>query len=119
MQRHMGHASPETTAAIYDHSELEVFLPEFGKALAFLPPPPSHAVPMQSAAVPVGEGPPRLLTVKKVASILGVSAATVYKHCETGLLRHVRVSDHSIRVTEADLADFLARRTNQTKRSAP
>ncbi len=48
VQRHMGHASPETTAAIYDHSELSVFLPEFGKALAFLPPPPAHAVPMQS-----------------------------------------------------------------------
>ena len=59
VQRHMGHASPETTAAIYDHSEIDVFLPEFGRALAFLPPPPpTHAVPMQLVAGdPKGEAP--------------------------------------------------------------
>ena len=52
---------------------------------------------------------PKLLTVKQVAAVLGVSTATVYKLCETGSLRHLRVSDHTIRVLEADLAAFVAR----------
>ncbi len=74
---------------------------------------------MQSTPVLESGGARALLKVKSVAATLGVSAATVYKLCETGVLRHVRVSDHSIRVTEAELADFLARRTSQTKMSAP
>ena len=79
----------------------------------------SHAVPMQSTTVPAHGGAPTLLKVKHVAATLGVSAATVYKLCERGLLRHVRVDDHSIRVTEADLADFVSRRSTTTKRRLP
>ncbi len=74
---------------------------------------------MQSTAVLALAGAPALLKVKSVATTLGVSAATVYKLCEKGLLRHVRVADHSIRVTEADLADFVSRRTVMPKRRHP
>lgn len=78
---------------------------------------------MQSAPTPTPTptpgSPPALLAVKRVAATLGVSAATVYKLCEKGLLPHVRVADHSIRVTEADLADFVAKRTTTTKRGYP
>jgi hypothetical protein len=62
---------------------------------------------------PVGIKAPRYVTVG------GVSAATVYKLCERGLLRHVRIADHSIRVTEADLADFVSGRTTTTGRRQP
>jgi excisionase family DNA binding protein len=64
---------------------------------------------MQPLASGPGERPPILMTVKEVASALGVSTATVYKLCETGRLQHVRVSDHSIRVVQADLVAFVAR----------
>jgi excisionase family DNA binding protein len=35
--------------------------------------------------------PEPLLTVRQVAERLGVSAATVYKLCKSGKLRHVRI----------------------------
>jgi excisionase family DNA binding protein len=53
---------------------------------------------------------PRLLTVKEVAGRLRVSAATVYGLCERGELAYVRVSTHSIRIHERDLAEFVRRR---------
>jgi excisionase family DNA binding protein len=62
---------------------------------------------------------PCLLTVKKIATVLGVSTATVYKLCETGRLRHLRVSDRSIRVLEADLATFVARNVARTPGKSP
>jgi excisionase family DNA binding protein len=60
-----------------------------------------------------------LLTVREVAERIKVSTATVYKLCEMGRLRQVRVADYSIRVAEADLADFVSRRTTTSRRRKP
>jgi excisionase family DNA binding protein len=54
------------------------------------------------------EQPAHVLTVKQVAARLQVSTAVVYRLAETGALGHVRIGN-VIRVTEADLAAFLAR----------
>jgi excisionase family DNA binding protein len=48
-----------------------------------------------------------LLTVKEAARRLKVSTATVYALCETGRLPYVRISTHSIRVAENDLAAYV------------
>ena len=48
-----------------------------------------------------------LLTVAEAAARLGISKATVYTLCETGKLRHVRVSTHAIRIPEESLAALL------------
>jgi excisionase family DNA binding protein len=50
----------------------------------------------------------QLLSVREVARRLGVSTAIVYRFCERGELAHVRVS-HTIRITSADLAAYVAR----------
>ena len=55
--------------------------------------------------LPGAEGTP-LLSVRDVAKRLGVSTATVYKLCERGTLRHVRVLN-AIRVRSADLTSFV------------
>ena len=47
----------------------------------------------------------RLLSVREVASRLGVCASTVYKLCAEGKLRHVRVSN-AIRISEAALRSY-------------
>jgi len=52
--------------------------------------------------------PAALLSVREVARRLGVSTALVYRLCERGELRHVRVSN-AIRISPADLAAFLNR----------
>jgi excisionase family DNA binding protein len=52
------------------------------------------------------------LGVSDVARRLGVCAATVYKLCATGALKHVRVLN-SIRVTEESLRAFLVGRQRQ------
>jgi excisionase family DNA binding protein len=57
-------------------------------------------------AVDGGKG--RLLTVRDVARLLGVSTATVYRLCEEGRLAHVRVGN-AIRVRPADLEAFMGR----------
>jgi excisionase family DNA binding protein len=57
---------------------------------------------------PIGEPSERLLTVAEVASRLSVSTATVYKLCERGELRSVRISN-AIRVLPHDLESFLSR----------
>jgi len=54
------------------------------------------------------EGLDHLLSVREVAARLGVSTATVYTLCESGELRHVRISN-AIRIAPADLVDFIAR----------
>jgi excisionase family DNA binding protein len=54
-------------------------------------------------------GRDRLLRVAEVAEQLGVCAATVYRLCEAGDLRHIRIVN-SIRVRPADLAAFLERK---------
>jgi excisionase family DNA binding protein len=49
-----------------------------------------------------------LLTIREVATTLGVCTATVYKLCDRGALRHVRVL-YAIRVTHADLDALIGR----------
>ena len=61
----------------------------------------------KSFAAPVlpGADGERLLSVREVATRLGVSTATIYKLCERGELVHVRVLN-AIRVRPADLSAF-------------
>ena len=49
-----------------------------------------------------------LLSVRQVAALLGVCAATVYRMCEFGELPHFRVRN-AIRVPVAALESYLAR----------
>jgi excisionase family DNA binding protein len=49
-----------------------------------------------------------LLSVRQVAAILGVCAATVYRMCEQGDLEHFRVRN-AIRVDFQDVKAFLQR----------
>jgi excisionase family DNA binding protein len=51
---------------------------------------------------------PRLLSVATVASHLGVSTKTVRRLLKDGQLPNLRVG-RQIRISERDLADFLAR----------
>ena len=48
----------------------------------------------------------RLLSVRQVASRLGVSTSTIYKLCSEGRLAHVRVAN-AIRVAPEDLEDLM------------
>jgi excisionase family DNA binding protein len=52
----------------------------------------------------------RLLTVREAAARLRVSPASVYRLCERGELRHVRISTHAIRIAARDLSAFVHRR---------
>jgi len=52
-----------------------------------------------------------------VATALGVCTATVYKLCDKGELRHVRVL-HAIRVSRTDLEAFIERSRRKADRSA-
>jgi excisionase family DNA binding protein len=56
---------------------------------------------------PAGRSAPKVLTVKEAAAYLKVSTATVYKMCEAGRLRHVRLSTNCIRVPEDALAEVV------------
>jgi len=64
-------------------------------------------------AAPVADSD-RLLTVKEVARRLQVCNATVYKLCDKGELAHVRILN-SVRIPQADLADFIDRRKVWTR----
>ena len=48
-----------------------------------------------------------MMKVAEVAGRLGVCNTLVYRMCENGELRHVRVA-YAIRVAEADLEAFIA-----------
>jgi excisionase family DNA binding protein len=58
----------------------------------------------------------RILTVKEAAVRLRVSAASVYALCERGELTYVRLSSHSIRILEHDLASFVRARATRPRR---
>src|SRR5207248_1068810 len=58
----------------------------------------------------------RLLTVRQVATELGVCTATVYKLCDKGELRHVRVL-HAIRVARSDFDALIGRSRRNLKPS--
>ncbi len=62
-------------------------------------------------------GPGLLLTVREAAEQLGVCDATVYRLCESGDLRHLRIV-HSIRIRRQDLAGFLASRLQEVEQHA-
>lgn len=53
-----------------------------------------------------GEYGEPLLTVRRVAELLGVSTAAVYARCANGTLRHIRVGS-AIRVAFIDLEEFV------------
>jgi len=53
--------------------------------------------------------PARLLTVREVAGVLGVSLPIVYRLCERDELEHVRVSN-SIRIWPSAVTAYLERR---------
>ena len=69
----------------------------------FLPSDPKDFV---TRLLPERETEPSLLTVRQVAERLGVCTATVYRLCDLGQLRHVRVL-HAIRIATEDLAAFI------------
>jgi excisionase family DNA binding protein len=53
-----------------------------------------------------------LLTVREVATALGVCTATVYRICDKGELRHVRLL-HAIRVAGSDLDAFIRKKRTE------
>jgi len=57
VQRNLGHSSPEITAAVYDHSDLEDFRADVDRALTFGEPARVNAPAMQGADSAKSEGP--------------------------------------------------------------
>ena len=57
VQRNLGHSSPEITAAVYDHSDLEDFRADVERALTFAEPPRVNAPVMQAVETAKSEGP--------------------------------------------------------------
>jgi excisionase family DNA binding protein len=83
---HEGHTSPH-------HCTDQQSLARFGRGLAAF----------------LLHDPPRLLTVREVASVLGVSLPIVYRLCERDELAHLRVSN-AIRISPSALIAYLERR---------
>ena len=73
--------------------------------------------PFTTRLLPSGIEPRRLLTVREVASVLSVSAATIYKLIATRTLPHVRIGN-AIRVPAEDFARVLNRPAPQRLRPA-
>ena len=61
-------------------------------------------------------GTQRLLKVREVALVLGVSERTVYEMQLTGELPRVKVRS-AVRIPEASLADWIAEHVEWTERS--
>ena len=57
VQRNLGHSSPEITAAVYDHSDLEDFRADVDRALTFGVPVRVNAPVMQGAEMAKNEAP--------------------------------------------------------------
>ncbi len=49
----------------------------------------------------------KILTPTNVASSLGYSTGTIYKHIKAGALRAYRENGHRYKIFEDDLADYL------------
>ncbi|MFT3714001.1 MAG: tyrosine-type recombinase/integrase [Archangium sp.] len=96
--RLVGHSDIRVTNDIYGHLDIEDVRSAIGR-LSFSPEAPTPSinddVGLQSHSRP-------LLTVADVAARLRISAASVYKLCESGQLKHTRVLN-KIRVSERDL----------------
>ena len=73
--------------------------------------------PFTTRLLPYGIEPRRLLTVREVASVLSVSAATIYKLIATKTLPHVRIGN-AIRVPAEDLARLINHPAPQRLRPA-
>ena len=58
------------------------------------------------------------MKVREVAEALGVCTATVYELVDAGELSHVRVAN-AIRVTQTDLANYVASRRRKRCRRPP
>lgn len=59
---------------------------------------------------------PQLLKITEVAKRLGLSASHVYKLAERGDLATVKINS-AIRISESDLAAFIAERTTAARRT--
>jgi excisionase family DNA binding protein len=53
----------------------------------------------------------RLLKIPEVAKRLGIARWTAWDYCRSGILPHIRLTSRTIRVSEADLEDYLRNRT--------
>jgi predicted DNA-binding transcriptional regulator AlpA len=53
----------------------------------------------------------RLLKIPEVAKRLGIAQWTAWDYCRSGILPHIRLTSRTIRVSEADLEDYLRNRT--------
>jgi predicted DNA-binding transcriptional regulator AlpA len=60
---------------------------------------------------PKPQEPPKLLKIPEVAKRLGIAQWTAWDYCRSGILPHIRLTSRTIRVSEADLKDYLRSRT--------
>lgn len=51
-----------------------------------------------------------LLTIKKASELLGISRTSLYGLIRAGLIRTVRVSKRTVRITRRELERFVAER---------
>src|SRR5712691_10778831 len=77
----------------------------------FLPPVPKDFV---TRSLPERRAEPPLLTVRQVAARLGVCTATVYRLCDEGQLRHVRVL-HAIHIAPEEVHHFIDAHSRRRK----
>ena len=68
VQRNLGHSSPEITAAVYDHSDLEDFRADVDRALTFGEPARVNAPVMQDAEPWKSEGPEAFAFAKNLGA---------------------------------------------------
>jgi excisionase family DNA binding protein len=89
----------------------------FAAPLLHGPPMPATSPAPAGATLRVVDGARgRLLTVRAVAARLGVSAASVYGLCGSGVLPHVRIGN-AIRIEPGELEAFKARQGRRGTRS--
>ena len=64
-----------------------------------------------TASRPPTPGVPRLLKVKEVAELLGVSTRTIQTWLELGKLTPIRLSPRALRISEDEVGSFIAQAT--------